>query len=344
MVKPQKKWDMRSKIKIEWLTKSLAMYNAFHSKDKPTEVRGGRIYELMAIKVLQNDFAVSINKAFIKTNNIIKYSLQRQSNHVKADVCVVDPYIIALGKFSSKAKNIAVIHHINESLIGNKIVSKLFYLNLYKNLKKMDAVIVVSEVWKNQLNKLGVENVKIIYNAFNVKDYEFSVQQQNAFKKKYNLSGTKPIVYLGPNSFGKGIRNVLNVINVNKYELLATGKTEVNHESVKTFFFSEEEFPLFLSCCDVVLCMSTMIEGWNRIAHEALLAKTPVIGSGSGGMLELLEKSNQVIVKDITILNDKIEYVINNSNQFVNSGHTYASKFDLNYFKLSWHTLIEEIR
>lgn len=330
-------------VKIQWLTKSKAMYDAFHSKSKSIEVRGGRIYELMAIGILKKSYNVTINKAFVKTTNILKYRFQNQKSHLKADVCVLDPYIIALGKFSSKTKNVAVIHHINESLISNKIVSKLFYFNLNRNLKKMDAVIVVSKVWKTLLNNNGVKNIKVIYNAFDIKNYKFSKQQQDVFKEKYSLDNSKPIVYLGPNSFGKGINDILKVIDLNKYNLVATGKTEVKHEKVKTFFFTEDEFPLFLSCCDVVLCMSTMIEGWNRIAHESLLAKTPVIGSGSGGMQELLENAEQIIVKDIHNLNEQIEYVLENSNQFITSGYNYTCKFDLEYFNLSWKGLINEL-
>ena len=58
---------------------------------------------------------------------------------------------------------------------------------------------------------------------------------------------------------------------------------------------------MLLSCCDIVISFSEFPEGWNRVAHEALLTKTPVIGSGQGGMNELLNKSGQIICRDIAI-------------------------------------------
>ena len=334
---------MKSKIKIEWLTKSKEMLDAYNCGLVGQHIRGGRIYELLAIDVLKNNYQVSINKAFVKTIKLIKYLFQNQKSHIKSDICVIDPYILALGKFSHKTKNIAIIHHIDEELFKRSVFSRFFYFNLKRNLKKMDAVVVVSEVWKTFLNNHGVENVKVIYNAFDITNFEFSDEEKDAFKKKYNLNNVKPIVYIGPNSSGKGVVEVLKVIDQEAYELIATGKTDVDNKNVKTFFFSDSEFPLFLASCNLVLCMSTMKEGWNRIAHEALLTKTPVIGSGSGGMQELLEKSGQTIVKDINNLNDSIKNCLENSNHFSEVGYKYTSKFDLNYFKTNWENLIEEI-
>jgi glycosyltransferase involved in cell wall biosynthesis len=319
------------------------MFNAFNTKKNVAHVRGGRVYELLAIDVLKNNYSVTINKAFIKRSNILSFIFQNHKKKIIGDICVVDPYLIALGKFNSKKKNIAIIHHIDEDIFNRNLMSKFFYFNLKRNLKKMNAVVVVSEVWKTILSDLGVKNIKVIYNSFDIAKYQFSKEEKESFKKRYNMTNNKPIVYLGPNSSGKGIAEVLDVINQEKYELIATGKTDVENKNVKTFFFSEEEFPLFLSCSDVVLCMSTMAEGWNRIAHEALLSKTPVIGSGSGGMQELLENSEQIIVKDITALNKKIDYCLENSDQYVASGYKSACKFDLNYFKSNWNQLIEEL-
>ncbi|MFT4802189.1 MAG: glycosyltransferase involved in cell wall biosynthesis [Flavobacteriaceae bacterium] len=334
---------MRSNIKIEWLTKSLAMYNAFISKKDVVHIRGGRVYELLAIDALKNTYNVTINKALIMESNVIRYVYQNHKSKIKGDICVVDPYLIALGKFKTGKKNIAVIHHIDEHLFNENIWSKLFYFNLKRNLKKMNAVVVVSEVWKTALNDLGIKNVKVIYNSFDTKNYEFSKEEKQAFIKKYNLNSAKPIVYLGPNMSEKGIDKVLSVIEQEKYELISTGKVDVYNKNVKTFFFSDNEFRLFLSCCDVVLCMSKMTEGWNRIAHESLLSKTPVIGSGTGGMKELLEKSGQIIVKDVNGLNHIIDDCLQHSSKYIETGYQYVSKFDLEYFKSSWNTLITEL-
>lgn len=334
---------MKSNHKIEWLTKSLDMFYAYNLKINIHHLRGGRLYELMAIEVLKDDYNISINKKFIKKSNIISYVLSTSKSHIKEDICVIDPYLIALGKFNSNKKNVAIIHHIDEHLANKNLFTKLFHFNLKRNLKKINSIVVVSEVWKKKLNELGIQNVNVIYNSFNVIDYTFSETQKNLFKKKYKINNEKPIIYIGPNRPQKGIEEVLKVIDTNNFSLIATGKKPVNHKNVQTHFFSDKEFRLFLSCCDIVLCMSTMVEGWNRIAHEALLTKTPVIGSGLGGMKELLEKSDQIILKNINDLNQSISNCLVNKKKYEINGFNFVSKFDLNYFETSWKKLINDL-
>ena len=58
--------------------------------------------------------------------------------------------------------------------------------------------------------------------------------------------------------------------------------------------------------------MSKFQEGWCRTAHEAMLLKTPVVGSGFGGMSELLEGGGQIICDNFNDLKEKIEYLLGN--------------------------------
>ncbi len=332
---------MTSTIKIEWLTKSLSMYD-FLEGSSEISVRGGRLYEIQAIELLKKSYKISLNPYYVKRNNFFEYVLFNHKSKIQGDICVLDPYIIALGKFDSKRKNIAIIHHIDEKSLGNVIVSKLFYNNLFRNLKKMDAVVTVSEVWKNELESKGVKNIKVIYNAFDTSKYVFSEAERMIFKERYGFTTGKPLIYIGPNSRGKGVDEVLNVIK-GDYHLVVTGNTKHPNPMVKTHFFEDDEFRLFLASCDLVLCMSTMPEGWNRIAHEALLAKTPVIGSGSGGMMELLEKGGQPIVTDLDNLNKVVEAVLLNPDYYKKTGFTFASKYDLTYFTANWNSLINAL-
>ena len=54
-----------------------------------------------------------------------------------------------------------------------------------------------------------------------------------------------------------------------------------------------KEYLCLLKASSVVVTMSKFKEGWCLTAHEAMLCKTPVIGSGKGGMRELLEGGNK---------------------------------------------------
>ena len=86
-----------------------------------------------------------------------------------------------------------------------------------------------------------------------------------------------------------------------------------------------------------------MTEGWNRIAHEALLSHTPVIGSGVGGMAELLDGAGQAIVKDPAQLPQVLNNVLKEKKALGEKGYQYASQFDRQYFTKSWTQLIQNL-
>lgn len=88
--------------------------------------------------------------------------------------------------------------------------------------------------------------------------------------------------------------------------------------------------------------MSKIEEGWSRVAHEALLCKTPVIGSGSGGMKELLEGTGQVICDSIANLPDMVREVLDNKWIYVDKGYNFAKGFTYEIFVRDWRALSGE--
>ena len=88
--------------------------------------------------------------------------------------------------------------------------------------------------------------------------------------------------------------------------------------------------------------MSKLMEGWNRVAHEALLCNTPVVGSGMGGMGELLTKSKQIITTNDAI-KENVVAVLKNRNKYSNVGYDFVKQFDMNYFNSAWQQTIENL-
>ena len=81
-------------------------------------------------------------------------------------------------------------------------------------------------------------------------------------------------------------------------------------------------------------------------AHEAMLLKTPVVGSGMGGMKELLKGGKQIICTDFKELKNKVEYLLNNSEErkkIGEMGYNYAKNFTIDGFKKEWLDLINKI-
>ncbi|PNQ73286.1 hypothetical protein C1T31_07135 [Hanstruepera neustonica] len=330
-------------LKIEWLTKSNAM-KAYFEGDRTTAFTGGTLYEIDAIKSIITKYPVSVNFHFVKTENIIKYLYKNHVKTIQSDICVVDPFVLACNKLNYDKYNIAMIHHIDESIAQKSIFGKLFLKRLKQHLKKVDLVIVVSKYWKDYVDELGVKKSQIIYNSYNLDEFRISEEQRNQLKEKLQLDPAKPTIYLGKLGKGKGVEKVMEFINVEKYNLIATGKNDSSSNKYKSVFLSRHEFPILLDVADIVLAMSTMPEGWNRIAHEALLMKTPVIGSGSGGMMELLQNSGQKIVHDLTNLNMAIENGLNHKDELGVIGYSYVKQFDSEYFKREWLDVIDQIK
>jgi hypothetical protein len=94
-----------------------------------------------------------------------------------------------------------------------------------------------------------------------------------------------------------------------------------------------------------VSCRSVINHGRlaSSAAHIALLHRTPVIGSGAGGMGELLEGANQIVCRDWTDLPAMLEAALANKTQLAADGYRYAMQFDLKRFRASWLSLVEEM-
>jgi glycosyltransferase involved in cell wall biosynthesis len=108
----------------------------------------------------------------------------------------------------------------------------------------------------------------------------------------------------------------------------------------------DRDYLRLLKASSVVITMSKFKEGWCRTAHEAMLCKTPVIGSGLGGMRELLEEGKQIICPDSKNLREKVEYLLNNQEvreETGENGFIFATKFTFKRFKRSWQELIKKM-
>ena len=331
-----------AKTKLEWLTKSPTMYS-YSNGNTNMHLKGGRLYEMEVLETLKDQYDISLNEEFVKRESSLGYFFKTHKRLIKGDICFVDPYVLAFGKFSTSKKNIAIIHHVDEDIREKKIFGNLFINRIIRNLKKMDKVIVVSKFWADYLREKGIENIEIIYNSFTIEDYHFIDEEKRNFKKRYKMPLDKPLIYIGQNGNGKGIEKILNVIDTSKYHVVLTGKKKHESDELETYYFEKDEFPLFIASCDIVITMSTMIEGWNRTAHEAILAGIPVIGPGSGGMCELLTDSHQVILKDINDLNKKIEKCLLTNSANSDKTKNYIKQFNKAYFESSWKRVIAEL-
>lgn len=232
-----------------------------------------------------------------------------------------------------RAKNYIIIHHLDSSFSPKLsiLMQKYAHYWLEKNKNIYHSIICVSEYWKIFLEKRNFKNVNVIYNAFNLTHYQISFSEQNDFLEKYNL-GDKPIIYIGNAQSKKGTLESYNSLKELDVYLVSSGRAMVEIPCLN-LDLSHKEYLVLLSLSRVVVTMSKFSEGWNRTAHEAILLNTPVIGSGMGGMKELLHKSNQTVCKSFENLLESTRALLSSE---PNVCQSFVNKLDLNYFNNEW--------
>jgi len=238
-------------------------------------------------------------------------------------------------------KNIAIIHHIDSDNLSYPPISKLMDKICYSNLKYVNLLVVVSKYWKTYFESYA-DNIEIVYNCFNINDFKFTDEEIIEFKQKYNLLD-KPIIYLGNCQKSKGVVEAYNVLKDMDAYLVTSGQRRVDIAAIN-LNLNYRDYLRLLKASSVVVTMSLFKEGWCRTAHEAMLCKTPVVGSGTGGMKELLEGGKQIICETFGDLQNNVENLLE-SQKIGEYGFSYASQkqFTEEYFQKKWINLLLEL-
>ena len=247
----------------------------------------------------------------------------------------------------TRGKNISVIFHIDFSvlpLIARPFLHILEKFFLYKALKKADSIVVPSKYWKDFFVKKGYKNVEIIYCGFDVERFNVLEEEILEFKRKHKLEG-KPIIYLGNCQKAKGVIEAYEALKDLDVFLVTSGRKQADIPALN-FDLEHGEFFKLLKASSVVITMSKFKEGWNMTAHEAMLCRTPVVGSGFGGMKELLQGGRQIVCPEFINLKKEVEFLLQSPDvrkKMGEDGYNFAKAFTQERFNKSWLELIGEI-
>ncbi len=309
---------------------------------------GGNIYSRMVYDILkQRGFSVVKKNAytpyhgtgFTYVNALNTYFLKESKTD---DIDIMDYQVGTWCSRRHRGKRIIVMFHFDLEETRKKKKHQFFFKRFLKNAKDAQ-IVVIAQYWENYLLSLGHGNIEVIYCAFDVDKYKPYISR-GEFLKKFGLPD-KPIIYLGKNSKPKTF-NAYQIVKPleNDYLIITTGPVKEFNGPVH-LDLDFNDYTSLLHFCSLTLLMPRFSEGWSRIAHESLICGTPVIGNGKGGMRELLEKSNQIIIDDnqheeIRCAIREITAVAKRVNQ---EDSLYAKKFDLKYFGDRWETLIKNL-
>lgn len=314
---------------------------------------GGIVYNEEARQALLNDFDVELIIREAKYFKNFKYFKIPESIIYLTtlggykDLWIRDFYSVLTMPFDrTSGKNMAIVHHDDFSGYPTltrpifKIAKQIFY----RNLKKVDAIVVVSEYWKKYFLDKGYKNVYRIYNAFALNEFNISQAEIDEFRGRHKLID-KPIIYLGNCQKPKGVVEAYNALKDLDVHLVTSGSPMVNIPA-QNLNLDRREYLCLIKASSIILTMSKFKEGWCRTAHEAMLCKTPVIGSGLGGMRELLEGGGQIVCENFSDLKNEVKFLIKNPERakvIGENGYNFAKNFTKEKFDEEWINLANKV-
>jgi len=333
-------------MKITWATTTANDY------DNLNTLSGGNIYDKMSFETLKKYYNLELlhikrPKPRTLIKNIYKtylfYKSLRNINY-SGRILILDNISLAFVNKKPGIKTIAVLHHIDNNIL---LSWKNLYLKrkFYDNLRNTDIIITVSQYWLKEFRDLGCRDVRVIYNPFDVSRFVIKEEKVFEFKTRYNIPLNKPLIYLGNCREEKGVMESYEQLKDIDACLITSGTKNI-HLPVINLHLNYDDYLLLLKSSTIVLTMSKMTEGWCRTAHEAMLCGTPVIGSGTGGMKELLQDGKQIICEKFDDLQSIVTKLLNNKemrNKMGLDGRELASSFSLEKFENDWKDVINTL-
>jgi len=303
---------------------------------------GGNVYERYLEHIdldIKHEFLIDTNvknrvkKLFYFYHSLYKISKKEYEVTIrKSESCFF---------MNKHQKNIVIFHHYYPAPTNFlvNIFQRLAHRNLLRNLDKIDTLVVVSRYWQEYFKNIGFIQTKIIYNPFEIEEYlAYDSKRIEQFKIKYRLD-KKPILYIGNPQKSKGADKTYEALKDLDVHLVTSGAGELRL-SVMNLNLNFQEYILLLQASSLSVLMSQIEEGWNRVAHESILCQTPVIGSGRGGMGELLSESGQIVCGDFSSLKKIVEKSLDNKLEVSKEALEYVKNFSLVKFHTEWKNIL----
>jgi glycosyltransferase involved in cell wall biosynthesis len=246
---------------------------------------------------------------------------------------------VALGLRRPRGRQVVLIHHLDHTAVPHRTVSGWLESCFERGLRRADHLVVVSEYWRRELAALapGVP-ASVIQNGFDVDGYGASAEERRAFRARHGFDD-RPMVYLGNCQEAKGVVEGFEALRGLPYQLVTSGRPEVRLP-VPNLELDEQGYRMLLAACDVVVALSRFREGWNRTAHEALLAGTPVVGLAAGGLGDLLDGAKQLVVRDDAGLAGAVQAALSRRAELAAAGRDFARAFSRERFAAAWTDLV----
>lgn len=213
----------------------------------------------------------------------------------------------------TKNKVYIVLHNFDGD-DGKTIWLKWYYHLLFFLLRNLPcknvSIVAVAPFWVNYFKNKINNNIQVYLfpNFFKNEEYE-----RTGNSSEMTANRNKKQIHLGQWSF----KNHPDVFEVAK-QLTAKGyycyfstnfkdfaKKTTDYEVV--YFEQFEDYLSQMALSEFTLALTSINEGWNRVAHESILVGTPVIAYAKAGLLDLVNESKSYAAKNIADVIQAIE-------------------------------------
>lgn len=186
-----------------------------------------------------------------------------------------------------------VLHHFDTE-DGKSTALKLYYdclFHLIAYFKKRVQIVVVSPYFQTFFQQQLERDILLFPNFF---DTQYLSEFSTTHKKmliclgQWSEKNSAEIFVLAELLTMRGYQCYFSSLNKN----MAAQK---EHYKI-TFIETYEGYLQQLAECRYTIAFPAINEGWNRVAHESILVGTTVIGLKKGGLGNLLEESNMLLV------------------------------------------------
>jgi glycosyltransferase involved in cell wall biosynthesis len=240
-----------------------------------------------------------------------------------------------------KPKQIVVAYHYDTAYCHPLVKAHHFMTlrSLIANKDKIAKLVVISKYWRDYFHELGFKNIETIYCGFDKNDFVVDEDAVDRVRSQVN-AGAKRIVYIGNSQKKKGADKAYEALkDRDDLVLVTSGNKDVDLPCLN-LNLDRKDYLALLKISSAVITFSQFKEGWNRVAHEAMMMGVPVIGSGLGGMGELLSGGGQKIVTDPALLSKTLNLVLMDS-EIGLRGKEFAETFTRERFNQSTRQLID---
>lgn len=309
-----------------------------------TKKYGGDLYEEEMQQALASQHSVELFNPVPteSTSRIQKLPAYIQNLHHIGDKKNYDYVIRALNHvffMQQEPKQIVIAYHYDTAFC-HPLVKMHHYLTLKSLLFAKDKtfrLVVIAQYWADFFQQLGFKNIENIYCGFKKEEFQVSDEEVQKFLQKHQLEGKK-LLYIGNSQKKKGAPQVYEALKDSDYFMVTSGNKDVELPLLN-LSLNFKDYLCLLKASGAVVTFSQFKEGWNRVAHEAMMLGTPVIGSGLGGMGELLQGGGQIVCSDPRELKKQIDHIYANKDLGL-QGKAFAETFTMERFNQSWRGLV----